>query len=49
MAASQKAEHTQRTLLALLTAHAERVELDKTIHALTRFSVLPATGVTCVR
>jgi hypothetical protein len=36
MTASQKAEYTQRTLLALLTAQANRTELDKTIHLLTR-------------
>jgi hypothetical protein len=36
MTASQKSDFTQRTLLALLTAQAERAELDKTISTLTR-------------
>jgi hypothetical protein len=36
MTASQKAECTQRTLLALLTAQADRAELDETIRMLTR-------------
>jgi hypothetical protein len=36
MTASQKAAFTQRTLFALLTAHAERDELDETIRVLTR-------------
>jgi hypothetical protein len=36
MAASHKVDFTKRTLLALLTANADRAELDATISALTR-------------
>jgi hypothetical protein len=45
MAASQKeSTFTQRTLLALLTAHADRAELDETIGVLTR-SLADAHGI----
>jgi hypothetical protein len=45
MTASQKeSTFTQRTLLALLTAHADRAELDETIGVLTR-SLADAHGI----
>lgn len=36
MTASQKTSFTQRTLMALLTAQADRAKLDQTIEQLTR-------------
>jgi hypothetical protein len=36
MTASQKAEFTKRTLMALLTAQADRAELDREIVEITR-------------
>jgi hypothetical protein len=44
MTAPQKAEFTTITLMALLTAQADRGELDKTIDALTR-SLADAHGI----
>jgi hypothetical protein len=44
MTTTQKAEFTQRTLMALLTARAEQAELEKTISALTR-SLADAHGI----
>jgi len=36
MTASQKAEFTQRTLMALMTAQADRAELDQQVEVMIR-------------
>jgi hypothetical protein len=44
MTASQQAESNRATLMALLTAQADRAELDETIRVLTR-SLADAYGI----
>jgi hypothetical protein len=48
MTASQKAEFTQRTLMAILTAQADRAELDRQIETLTR-TLADANGLASYR